>query len=419
MPFNGIGVFNLPSGSIVSDGTTIDAADHNVPLQDIESSLSATILRNGAAAFTANQSIGSNRLTSLGAGTAATDAATVRQVQSGSVSQATAVAGTVNAITLTFAPPYTAYIPGMTIRWISGGQNTSTVTINVDGLGVQNLQKDNSVALSPLDLPPSGAICEATFDGTRFLLHQTFLTQSLIYPGMAMVWPGVAEPPGWLFCFGQEVSRTTYANLFTAISTAYGAGDGSTTFNLPDYRDRTVIGRGDMGGTGANRLSVTITGTTTAGSAVVTGLSSTAGIAVGMLAIGANIPAGRTIASIDSATQVTSNSGTSVTAGSASIRFASIDSHTLGATGGTNTHTLSEPELALHGHPYRASYISQSTANSDVNGGFMHNNSSVSNQAAFTGTPSNTQGQGIGGSGGGRAHNNVQPSIVANWIIKT
>lgn len=44
------------------------------------------------------------------------------------------------------------------------------------------------------------------------------------------------EPTGWLLCNGSAVSRTTYANLFAAIGTNYGAGDGSTTFNVPDFR---------------------------------------------------------------------------------------------------------------------------------------------------------------------------------------
>lgn len=49
---------------------------------------------------------------------------------------------------------------------------------------------------------------------------------------------------GWLQCDGSEVSRATYAALFTAIGTRYGAGDGSTTFTLPDGRGRSLIGAG-------------------------------------------------------------------------------------------------------------------------------------------------------------------------------
>ncbi len=54
---------------------------------------------------------------------------------------------------------------------------------------------------------------------------------------------GTATPPtGWLLCDGAAVARTTYANLFAVIGTSYGAGDGSTTFNLPSFQQRFPIG---------------------------------------------------------------------------------------------------------------------------------------------------------------------------------
>ena len=62
-------------------------------------------------------------------------------------------------------------------------------------------------------------------------------------------------PSGWLLCYGQAISRTTYSDLFTSISTTYGVGDGTTTFNLPDIRGRVIAGQDDMGGTSANRLT--------------------------------------------------------------------------------------------------------------------------------------------------------------------
>lgn len=51
-----------------------------------------------------------------------------------------------------------------------------------------------------------------------------------------------AAPDGWLLCDGAAVSRTTYEALFAAIGTAYGAGNGSTTFNVPDLRGRVPVG---------------------------------------------------------------------------------------------------------------------------------------------------------------------------------
>lgn len=92
-----------------------------------------------------------------------------------------------------------------------------------------------------------------------------------IYAGLTgTILPTVATsaPTGWLLCDGSAVSRTTYANLYTLVGTTFGAGDGSTTFNVPDLRGRTVIGvgtgagltartRGQTGGAEVHQLGVT------------------------------------------------------------------------------------------------------------------------------------------------------------------
>lgn len=62
--------------------------------------------------------------------------------------------------------------------------------------------------------------------------------------GAVMAFGGTGAPSGFLICDGSAVSRTTYADLFTAIGIVHGAGDGSTTFNLPDYRGRGLVGMG-------------------------------------------------------------------------------------------------------------------------------------------------------------------------------
>lgn len=66
--------------------------------------------------------------------------------------------------------------------------------------------------------------------------------------GSIKAWGGAAVPPGWLDCNGAAVSRTVYAALFAEVGTAYGAGDGSTTFNLPDCRGRALLGAGSGSG---------------------------------------------------------------------------------------------------------------------------------------------------------------------------
>lgn len=83
------------------------------------------------------------------------------------------------------------------------------------------------------------------------------LTISFSLPGMVVPYAGLEAkvPSGWLFCNGQAVSRTTYSALFGVISTTYGAGDGSTTFNLPDLRGRMAAsgyGGGAVGASGGS-----------------------------------------------------------------------------------------------------------------------------------------------------------------------
>lgn len=76
---------------------------------------------------------------------------------------------------------------------------------------------------------------------------------------------GTSLPTGYLWCNGAAVSRTTYSGLFTAISTTFGTGDGSTTFNLPDYRDRFAVGKADMGGVSDAAIIDSLLTTTTLG----------------------------------------------------------------------------------------------------------------------------------------------------------
>jgi microcystin-dependent protein len=56
------------------------------------------------------------------------------------------------------------------------------------------------------------------------------------------IWPTATPPTGWLLCDGSAISRTTYAALFALIGTTYGVGNGSTTFNIPDFRGRFPLG---------------------------------------------------------------------------------------------------------------------------------------------------------------------------------
>lgn len=70
-----------------------------------------------------------------------------------------------------------------------------------------------------------------------------------------MDYAGPTPPAGWAFCAGQAISRTAYSDLFAIIGTTFGAGNGTTTFNLPDARGCVVAAVDTMGGSGAGRLT--------------------------------------------------------------------------------------------------------------------------------------------------------------------
>lgn len=101
--------------------------------------------------------------------------------------------------------------------------------------------------------------------------------------GDIVMWAGPGTiPTGFFECNGQAVSRTTYSLLFSVIGTTYGAGDGSTTFNVPDCRQRFIIGLaaagtgstlGGTGGTIDHVHSVDPPNTTSSASANITNVT--------------------------------------------------------------------------------------------------------------------------------------------------
>jgi len=91
---------------------------------------------------------------------------------------------------------------------------------------------------------------------------QDFINRSEV--GTIKPWGKTAAPVGYLLCDGAAVSRTTYAELFVVLSTTYGAGNGSTTFNVPQLQGKTPQGYDgntyNLAGTGgANTVTVSVT----------------------------------------------------------------------------------------------------------------------------------------------------------------
>lgn len=71
-----------------------------------------------------------------------------------------------------------------------------------------------------------------TRNDLQTILNRTLPARTDIV-GTVQLYTGITAPTGWLVCNGQAISRTAYSKLFSVISTTYGAGDGSTTFNIP------------------------------------------------------------------------------------------------------------------------------------------------------------------------------------------
>jgi microcystin-dependent protein len=185
--------------------------------------------------------------------------------------------------------------------------------------------------------------------------------------GEIKAFPTDTPPQGWLLCYGQAISRTTYAALFAVIGTRFGAGDGGSTFNLPDLRGRVLVGRDDMGGPAANRVTA-------------------------------------------------SGSGIAATV--------------IGASGGAQTHTLSEGQMPPHTHEGETNdagdhfhdnitgrvntpgagngFVNSNGANGPVTMAGRTGNAGWHRHAVYTNSK-----------GGGQPHNNMQPSIIMNFIIRT
>jgi len=110
------------------------------------------------------------------------------------------------------------------------------------------------LALEALGLPVLGFAAYTLRGVTEFGLPVLFGGNQT---GTIVAGAWVSTRQGYLLCDGSAVSRTTYARLFGVIGTTFGAGDGSSTFNVPDLRGRAVVALDNLGGSGANRIAAT------------------------------------------------------------------------------------------------------------------------------------------------------------------
>ena len=136
--------------------------------------------------------------------------------------------------------------------------NGATVTLNVNLLGARPLRSAPNVEL-PAGVIIQGTPYTATYNNAdgAFYLQGIFGNPYNTPIGAGMDFWGPAAPnSSFAFPFGQAVSRTTYSALFAIVGTTYGNGDGSTTFNLPDKRGRVSVGLDTMGGVAVGRVTL-------------------------------------------------------------------------------------------------------------------------------------------------------------------
>ena len=109
---------------------------------------------------------------------------------------------------------------------------------DVSNMQVATKTSETNAAQSEADALAYKKACEA--------LQAYFNVPTQLFAGSIIAWGSDTIPYGYLLCDGSAVSRTTYSELFAAIGTTWGAGDGSTTFNVPQFKDRFLLGKGTI-----------------------------------------------------------------------------------------------------------------------------------------------------------------------------
>ncbi len=133
----------------------------------------------------------------------------------------------------------------------------SAISINANAVDVNCATGNNQTVFDDANM--NCFVNNTAADAEKVNANFKALLDQLNPPGLVSAFAGAktAVPTGWILCDGSAVSRTTYAKLFAVIGTIHGEGDGSTTFNLPDYRGRFLRGVDDGAGRDSDAASRT------------------------------------------------------------------------------------------------------------------------------------------------------------------
>ena len=226
MSYNGTGTFNInTAGQPVVTGTTITSTAFNLLTADLATGLTTALTKDGQTTPTANIPMGTYKITGLGAGSAATDAAQYGQLQAGATTIATVTGTDTLAGTLTPAP--TAYATGNKFSFIAANTNTGASTININSLGAKSITKSGTSALVAGDMV-SGQVYLIEYDGTRFqLINPSSAGVSSISFGSTGLTPSTAT--GGAVTVAGTLAIANGGTNSTATATAGGIGYGTGT----------------------------------------------------------------------------------------------------------------------------------------------------------------------------------------------
>lgn len=150
-----------------------------------------------------------------------------------------------------------AHLDGHQVAFTPHTGNGATVTLKVDGLAAKPLRSSPGVELPAAVLIAGNPYVATYYNASgEFILRGFYSMPEAIPIGVGM--PSFFDTlpnSNFAFPFGQAFSRTTYAKLFERFGTRYGSGDGTTTFNGPDIRGRTIFCLDNMGGAAAGRIT--------------------------------------------------------------------------------------------------------------------------------------------------------------------
>jgi microcystin-dependent protein len=282
----------------------------------------------------------------------------------------------------------------------------------------------NAPTLNQVFTPTSGV--SYLWNGTQW--DRLGPSAMVMPPGVYMPYGGATEPLGWLFCDGRALVRAAYPLLFAAIGIAHGAGDGSTTFNLPDMRGRAAFGRDDMGGTAAGRLTNSGVGNPGVNGALLGAAGGLDRYALAMTQLAAHQHPINGNTGVESAGHTHSGS-----TGWQSADHAHYSSGTTSDPGAYHRHTGSQMSAAGYSVPQSGSgknAFTEATALTSYDGAHTHTWGAWSGGVntnhyhdITTGTQSANHTHAISFMSGdnsgvvGEAHPNVPPALVANYII--